>query len=400
MSPAATTSRSFFYLANKSSGGKTMGVRSARSERALAELLRKDKQTLVRTWKLPDWASSEQEMSLKDHAAFDSQLAQLVSRGVPLTEALEVAAGVVSKPNRDRIDRLRNLVAQGTSFADGCKQVGSFDTVTIATYRAAEKTGDLAGACESLAKSARRQLEVSGKAATLMIYPAIVLTLAVLAALVMIIVVVPMIGNSLSKAGMDLPWITSLLVSLGNFLQANILPFLGIILVTIVMAFLFRGGLIKLGIQITRRAPFVRDVVMEQELTRFFAVMSSMSRAGIPLGDALQVSSAAITHPDLNRDLQRMRLRLIEGGVFRNLILKVETLPESTRRLLVAADQGGDLEDAFNALANDHAAGVDKKTARLMAVLEPLLIVLLFVIVGTIILAIMMPMFSMAGSAL
>ena len=120
MSPAATTSRSFFYLANKSSGGKTMGVRSARSERALAELLRKDKQTLVRTWKLPDWASSEQEMALKDHAAFDSQLAQLVSRGVPLTEALEVAAGVVSKPNRDRIDRLRNLVAQGTSFADGC----------------------------------------------------------------------------------------------------------------------------------------------------------------------------------------------------------------------------------------------------------------------------------------
>jgi type II secretory pathway component PulF len=400
MSPAATSSRSFFYLANKSSGGKTMGVRSARSERALAELLRKDKQTLVRTWKIPDWASSEPQMTLKDHAAFDAQIAQLVSRGVPLTEALEVAAGVVSKPNRDRIDRLRNQVAQGTSFADACKLVGSFDTVTVATYRAAEKTGDLAGACESLAKSARRQLEVSGKAATLMIYPAIVLTLAVMAALVMIILVVPMIGNSLSKAGMALPWITNVLVSLGNFLQANILPFVGIIVVLIVLALLFRDSLIKLGIKATRRAPFVRDVVMEQELTRFFAVMSSMSRSGIPLGDALQVSSGAITHPDLNRDLQRMRLRLIEGGVFRNLILKVETLPESTRRLLVAADQGGDLEDAFNALANDHAAEVDKKTARLMAVLEPLLIVLLFVIVGTIILAIMLPMFSMASGAL
>ena len=133
-----------------------MGIRNARSERALAEILKKDKQTLVRTWKLPDWAGSEVEMSLKDHAAFDAQIAQLVSRGVTLTEALEVAAGVVSKPNRDRIDRLRHLVSQGTSFADACKQVGSFDTVTIATYRAAEKTGDLAGACDSLAKRARR----------------------------------------------------------------------------------------------------------------------------------------------------------------------------------------------------------------------------------------------------
>ncbi|MFG0298263.1 MAG: type II secretion system F family protein [Phycisphaerales bacterium JB047] len=400
MSRAASTSSSFLYLASKSSGGKLMGIKSARSERALAEQLRKEKQVLVRTWKLPDWANSVPEMSLKDHAEFDAQIAQLVSRGVTLTEALEVAAGVVSKPNRDRIDRLRHLVSQGTSFADACKQVGSFDTVTVATYRAAEKTGDLAGACKALALSARRQLEVSGKAATLMIYPAIVLTLALAAALVMIIIVVPMIGNSLEKAGVTLPFITRFLLNLGNFLQANLIPFGIAAIVGLVLVFLFRSALGKVAITVTRNAPFVRDVVMQQELTRFFSVMSSMSRSGIPLGDALQISSAAITHPKLNRDLQRMRLRLIEGGVFRNLIMKVDSLPESTRRLLVAADQGGDLEDAFNALALDHAAEVDKKTARLMAILEPALIVLLFLIVGSIILAIMLPMFSMAGGAL
>ncbi len=400
MSRAATTSRSFFYLANKSSGGKAMGIRSARSERALAENLRKEKQVLVRTWALPGWANTEPTMSLKDHSEFDAQIAQLVSRGVPLTDALEVAAGVVSKANRERIDRLRAQVSQGTSFADACKAVGSFDTVTIAIYKAAEKTGDLAGACRSLSQSARRQLEVSGKAATLMIYPAIVLTLALAAALTMIIIVVPMIGHSLEKAGVALPVITRLLLNMGNFLQANILPMGGAAVIALIMIVLFRGALIKLAIQITRNAPFVRDVVMQQELTRFFSVMSSMSRSGIPLGDALQVSSAAITHPKLNRDLQRMRMRLIEGGVFRNLIQKVDALPEATRRLLVAADQGGDLEEAFDALAQDHAAEVDKKTARLMAILEPLLIVILFLIVGTIILSIMLPMFSMAGGAL
>mgnify|MGYP005840456397 CR=1 FL=1 len=400
MSRAASTSRSFFYVASTPKGGKAMGIKAARSERALAEQLRKEKQVLVRTWALPGWANSEHEMSLRDHAEFDAQIAQLVSRGVPLTEALEVAAGVVSKPNRERIERLRHIVAQGTSFADACKQVGSFDTVTIATYRAAEKTGDLAGACRSLSLSARRQLEVSGKAATLMIYPAIVLTLALAAALVMIIVVVPMIGNSLQTAGVTLPGITRFLLNIGNFLRANLIPFGLAVVVLIVLAVLFRGALAAIAVRITRSAPFVRDVVMEQELTRFFAVMSSMSRSGIPLGDALHVSSAAITHPKLNRDLQRMRLRLIEGGVFRNLIMQVQTLPEATRRLLVAADQGGDLDDAFNALAEDHAAAVEKKTARLMAALEPLLIVLLFLIVGTIIISIMLPMFSMAGGAL
>lgn len=400
MSRAATTTRAFFYLANKSSGGKAMGIRSARSQRALAEHLRKEKQILIRTWKLPSWLSSESEMSLKDHSEFDAQIAQLVSRGVPLTEALEVASSVVSPGNKDRVDRIRHAVSQGTSFADSCAQVGSFDSVTIAVYKAAEKTGDLAGACLQLATGARRRISVSGKAATLMIYPAIVLTIAYIASSILLILVVPTIGNAMEKSGVTVPMFTQVLVNLGSFLRANLIPIVAAHVILIVGAFLFRSALAKVAIKVTRNAPYVRDVVMQQELTRFFSVISSMTRSGITLADALQVSSAVISHPKLNSDLQRMRQRLIEGGLFRSLISKVESLPMATRRLLVAADQSGDLESAFDALAKDHAEEVDKKTARLMAILEPLLIVILFLIVGTIILAIMLPVFSMTSGVM
>ncbi len=400
MTRAASSSRSFFYVANKPAGGKAMGIRSARSQRALAQELRQEKQILVRTWALPAWATSQTEMSLKDHSAFDSQIAQLVSRGVPLTEALEVASTVVSSGNKERIDRLRHAVAQGTSFADACKQAGSFDSVTVAVYRAAEKTGDLAGACLQLANGARRRLEVSGKAATLMIYPAIVLTIALIAATLMIVVVVPLIGNSMMSSGIEVPLFTRLLVNLGNFIQANFIPIGSGFLLTLIGAFLFRGALGKAAISATRNAPFVRDVVMQQELTRFFSVMSAMTKSGIPLADAIEISAAVISHPKLNRDLQRMRQRLIEGGLFRTLIAQVESLPLATRRLLVAADQAGDLEGAFDSLARDHAQEVDKKTDRLMAILEPMLIVILFLIVGTIILAIMLPMLNMTSGAM
>ena len=400
MSQIANTSRSYFYVARKTTGGKAMGMRSARSQRALAQELKLEKQILVRTWKLPSWVTNETEMTLKDHADFNAQIAQLVSRGVPLTEALEVAATVVSPSNRGRIDRLRDAVAQGTSFSDACKQVGSFDSVTVAVYKAAEKTGDLADACDQLALGIRRRISVAGKAATLMIYPSIVLTIAFLAAMVMIVIVVPMIGNSMVESGIDIPWITTMMVRLGNFLKANIMVVLAIFVVLGVSALLFRAGLGKLAIRITRNAPFVSEVVKQQELTRFFSVMSSMTKSGIPLADALQVSSAVITHPKLNSDFQRMRQRLIEGGVFRTLIMQVEALPQATRRLLVAADQAGDLESAFDGLASLHAEEVDKRTARLMAVLEPLLVVILFVIVGSIILSIMLPMFNMAGGAM
>jgi type II secretory pathway component PulF len=399
MSRAAFNS-SFLYIASKPTGGKAIGVRTARSSRALATALRKERQVLIRTWKLPDWASNEPEMSLKDHAEFDAQLAQLLERGVPLTEALEVAASVVKSANEDRVLRLRALVAQGTSFSDGCKQIGSFDEVTCAVYKAAEKTGDLAGACKQLSIGAKRRLEVSGKAATLMIYPTIVLSIALIAGMVMMTLVIPTIGESMASSGIEVPLFTKILVSVGTVLRANILYILGGVVVLLVGAFLWRGLLAKLAIQLTRNMPFVRDVVLEQELTRFFSVMGSMTRSGIVLSDAIAVSSGVIGHPKLSKDLKRLQQRLIEGGLFRSLIEKVEALPLATRKLLIAADQAGDLESAFDSLAKDHAQNVDKKTARLMAMLEPLLIVILFMIVGTMILAIMLPMMNMTGSVL
>ncbi|MBO6512581.1 MAG: type II secretion system F family protein [Phycisphaerales bacterium] len=396
----ANINSSFFYIANKSSGGKAFGVRTARSQRALGAALRKDRQILVKTWKLPDWASNEQDMSLKDHAEFDAQLAQLLERGVPLTEALEVASTVVGSANEDRILRLRTLVAQGTSFSDACAQVGSFDEVTCAVYKAAEKTGDLAGACAQLSIGAKRRLEVSGKAATLMIYPCIVLAIAFIAGLVMMTLVVPTIGESMASSGIEVPTFTKILVTAGSFLRANIIILIGVIVVTVVVMFLWRSTVGKLAVSLTRNMPFVRDVVLEQELTRFFSVMGSMTRSGIVLSDAIAVSSGVIGHPKLSKDLQRLQLRLIEGGIFRTLIEQVSALPLATRKLLVAADQAGDLESAFDSLAKDHAKNVDKKTARLMALLEPVLIVILFLIVGTMILAIMLPMMNMTGSVL
>lgn len=396
----ANINSSFFYIANKSSGGKAFGVRTARSHRALGAALRKERQILVKTWKLPAWATNETEMSLKDHAEFDAQLAQLLERGVPLTESLEVASSVVRSANEGRVLRLRSLVAQGTSFSDACAQVGSFDEVTCAVYKAAEKTGDLAGACAQLSIGAKRRLEVSGKAATLMIYPCIVLSIAFIAGLVMMTLVVPTIGESMASSGIEVPTFTKILVSAGFFLRANIIILLGAIVAIAVAMFLWRGAVAKIAVSLTRNMPFVRDVVLEQELTRFFSVMGSMTRSGIVLSDAISVSSGVIGHPKLSKDLQRLQLRLIEGGIFRTLIEQVSALPLATRKLLVAADQAGDLESAFDSLAKDHAQNVDKKTSRLMALLEPLLIVILFLIVGTMILAIMLPMMNMTGSVL
>jgi len=121
-------------------------------------------------------------------------------------------------------------------------------------------------------------------------------------------------------------------------------------------------------------------------------VMAAMTRSGVTLADALGVAVTALGHPAMKKDLGRLRSRLIEGGVLRSLIDRVETLPLGTRKLLIAADQAGDLEHAFDSLANDYTDEVETKTDRLLALLEPLLIVFMFLVIGSLILAIMVPM--------
>ena len=398
MSRAA--SKPFLYVASKRGGGTSFGMRRARNTRALADGLRGDRMTLTRSFELPAWAAMDSAVSLKDQAAMNEQLAALVGRGVPLVDALEVVKSVVSSGQGARVERIRDLVSSGSSFADSCAKAGGFDRVTVAVYRAAEKTGDLAEAARQLAVTARRRLAVSGKAATLAVYPCIVMTVGLLAGLTLLVFVVPMVGRALASGGLELPAVTQITMGTGLWIRANA----GLLVLGLaglgVLAFGLRGLLGRAFGSIARRTPLLSNVLLTQELVRFFSVMAAMSRSGVPLADALGVSTGAVGHSKLRAELTRLRTRLVQGRVLTDLIDEVGSLPYSTRRLLVAAEKAGDLESAFIALSEDMTEDLDKQTARLLAALEPLLLVVLFVIVGGLMVTVMLPMLTLAANQL
>jgi type II secretory pathway component PulF len=401
MSALSRSPGSFFFVAAKAGGGRSLGVRQALSERALADVLRKERLLLLRSYRLPAWAAStEKGLALKDRAELNEQLDQLLVRGVPLVEALEVVASSVRPSARPVVQKMRELVAAGSSFADACQKTGAFDRVTVAVYRASERTGDLAGAARQLSVNARRQLAVTGKAATLMIYPAVVMTISSLVLIAMLMFLVPMIGQSLLRMRMDLPWYTEVVMGVGLWMRGNALLVALVIGAGLVSFILGRNQVFAAFRHVMRRIPFMRDVVLAQESARFFSVMAAMTRTGVPLADALGVANEAVGLPSLRKQLETLRTRLIEGGVLRVLIENVSELPLATRRLLIAAERAGDLETAFDGLASDMADEVDRRSARLLAALEPLLIVAMFVVIGSILLAIMIPIITMASRAI
>lgn len=387
---------SFLFLAVGPGGARRFGVRAAPSRPALAETLRRERLLLMRALRLPGQVRQRSTLSLADQIVLNEQLAQLVSRGVPLVEALAVVAETVSAGLRPRVSRLRELVASGLSFSQACQRVGGFDPVTVAVYRAAERSGDLAGAGRQLAETARRGAAVAGKALTLAIYPAVVIVIAVGVGLVLIVGVMPTIGSQLEETGAKPPLLTAFLTGLGRWIQGNVLAVAAVAAACLVAAIAARGAVLGwLGV-LMRRAPLLRAVVLAQELARFFGVMAAMTRSGVTLGEALATGNQAINHPTLRAEMDRLRQRLVEGGALRELIEQVASLPIATRKLLIAAERTGDLESAFVTLAGDMAAEVDRRSARLVALLQPLTVVVMFLIIGTILLAVLIPILTLS----
>ncbi|TVQ61540.1 MAG: hypothetical protein EA379_06290 [Phycisphaerales bacterium] len=401
MANAPGTPSTYAFVAVNAMGSKKIGLRAAPTPAALADTLRRDHLLLLRSWRMPSWAGSVKEpetLPLRDEAALNEQLASLLNRGVPLIEALGVGATVVGAGTKARIERMREMVASGASFADACERVGGFDTVAIAVYRSAERSGDLGGAAARLAVAARRRMKIGGKAITLAIYPAVVLSISVVVATIMMLVVVPALSNMLREMNADLPWYSQAVFDFADFARANTLWMGTGVVGLLTVLVLARGVLLRIATGLLARLPVFRRLRLSIDSARFFSVMGAMSRSGVPVAEAMRVASKSISDPKLRSQFETLERRLVEGGVFRSLIEDVEALPVATRRLLVAAERAGDLDSAFDALSEDMSDQVDTLSDRLLALLEPALLVGMFAIIGALLIAIMLPMLTMFQS--
>lgn len=371
-----------------------LGLRAASDQTSLQDDLRREQLLLIKAWKLPLGASEQRTLPLSDEASLNEQLSILLSRGVTLVEALEVASSVVGPATQARVARLREFVAAGASFSEACAKVGGFDAVTVSVYRSAERSGDLSGSAKRLAVAARRRLAIKGKAVTVLIYPSVVFGFASIIFIGVLTFLVPMIATQIRQMKVKTNPYSQAVFDLGEWMNAHMALTFGAIAAVLVAAFFARRQLIDALLRGLSRFPAVSRLLVTVEMTRFFSVMAAMVKSGVPLADALATSVGVITSDSLRTQLQSLQRGLVEGGVWRTLVEKVAALPLSTRRLLVAAERAGDLDSAFDSLAEEMAHEVDTRSSRLLALLEPLAILLMFALIGPLLLAIAIPLLT------
>jgi general secretion pathway protein F len=285
-------------------------------------------------------------------------------------------------------------VAAGDSFSDACLKTGGFDAVTIAVYRSAERTGDVAAAAKRLAVSAKRRLGIRGKAITVMIYPLVVFCISMVVFSGLLVFLVPMIAKQLRQMGTTTNAFSRIVFGTGEWLHAHLGLTAGVAAVLAVAAVVLRRRAAAGALGLLMRLPAVARLILTVELTRFFSVMAAMVKSGVPLADALATAAGVISSPRLRDQLGAVQKGLVEGGLWRTLVEKAEALPLATRRLLIAAEKAGDLDSAFDGLSGDMADEVEVRSARLLALLEPAAILLMFALIGPLILAIAIPLMT------
>lgn len=386
------------FQAMTPAGASTFGVRPAVDSIELGNALKRDDLLLTRAVRLPLKASPF-SLPTKDEVALNEQLASLVGRGVPLVEALEVAASVVTVKSKPRIERLREQVASGASFADACEHIGGFDDVTIGVYRAAERSGDIAGAAKRLADNARRRQALFGKVITILIYPSVVAAFAFIIFFCLMAFIVPMFSEQMRgflppEALENMNVLSKVVFATGEWMNDNLLLSLGIVALAITLALTGRKILLGVLASLIRKVPAMGSLMLATEMARFFSVLAAMTRSGVTLADALASATNVLSEPRLREQLESLQRSLVQGGLWRTLIERVDALPLATRRLLVAAERGGELDGAFESLAEELADEVETRAQRLLAVLEPLILVLIFLVIGPIIIAVAIPMFT------
>jgi type IV pilus assembly protein PilC len=336
---------------------------------------------------------------IRDKALFANKLAALVETGVPIVRSLDLMAIQQTNPLLKRaIQSLSSEVNQGGSIGAAMRQWPQvFDNLTIAMVEAGEAGGVMGESLKRLAtlleNSAKLQNQVKGA----MGYPVAVLIIAVSVFLGMTIFLIPTFTGIFEGLGAELPLFTQLLVDLSNLLRSSFSLFLAGGMIVAAWLFLrfyatppgrrrVDGSLLKL--------PLFGDILRKTATAKFCRTFSSLSRAGVPILLSLDIVSETAGNSVISDAILNSRKDVQEGIPLSVALNRKKVFPEMALSMLSIGEETGAMDTMLSKVADFYEDEVGASVKALTSMLEPALIVFVGGIVGSILLAMYLPMIS------
>jgi type IV pilus assembly protein PilC len=402
----AAANQVFAWEGTDKSGRKTKGeINSSNVNIAKAELRKKGINPTKVKKKSASFAlaSFGAKVTPSDIALFTRQLATMMKAGVPLVQSFEIVADGMDNPAmKELILKIRDEVSSGQSFAHAIKtQPEHFDDLFCNLVEAGEQSGALETMLDRLAEYKEKSEQLKGKIKSAMNYPIAVLVVAGVVSGILLVKVVPQFEEIFAGFGAELPEFTQMVVDMSRFMTEW--WFVGVAgLAAVFFAFkeahkrsqAVRDGQERLMLKL----PILGGIIDKSCIARFSRTLSTTFSAGVPLVDALESVAGAAGNVVYLEAINKIREE-VSGGIQLNTSMRGSgVFPNMVVQMVAIGEESGALDSMLDKAASYYEEMVDNAVDGLTSLMEPIIMSFLGVVIGGLIIAMYLPIFSMGDA--
>lgn len=341
-------------------------------------------------------------VSSQELALFTRQLATLIRAGVPLLQSLEAVARSNERPVFSRILLdLRDQVEKGNAFAAALQRhPRQFDPLFCNLVRTGEQSGTLEVMLERLALHKEKTEALRAKLVAALRYPVFILLLAGVVCTLLLVRVVPQFESIFASFGAELPLLTARVIRLSGFLQ-NWWPMLasgGCLAVAGYRSALWRSRRLRdLQDALLLKLPVLGGICTGSAVARFARTLATTLGGGLPLLEALNSAGDATGNQVFRRATERVRDQVESGTQLHQAMHLAGVFPGMVVQLVAIGEESGSLDEMLDKAADYHEEAVDRAVESLTSLIEPVTMAVLGVSLGSLIIAMYLPVFSMGN---
>lgn len=344
----------------------------------------------------------EKKVKSRDLSIFCRQFTSIINAGVPVVDALRMMGDQTpNKALKKAIVDTREFVQQGMTLTEAMKKSPKvFPSMFINMVEAGEASGNLDLAVSRMGQQFEKSAKLTGLVKKAMIYPIVMLTVAITVTILMSIIVVPKFASMFEEMGSQLPLATRIIVSFSDVLihQWYLIIFAIVVLVLLLRTFgKTEQGMIFFG-TLAIKVPIFGKLNVKSYSAKFSRTLSTLVSAGISITSAIEITSRTMSNILFQRAMQKAKEEVEQGIPLSVPIRKSQVFPPLVYNMLAIGEDTGNIEGMLDKVAEYYEEETEIATASLAELMQPVIIVVLGVLIGGLVLAMYQPMISIYGS--
>jgi type IV pilus assembly protein PilC len=392
----------FAYKARDNNGKLTEGMVEAPDEKAAIARLRGQRLSVTEIkagGKSGKQGKKGGKIDNKDVVIFSRQLSTLVSSGVPIVQGLTILSEQAEAPNFKLVlGALRSDIEAGLSIADAMKKhPNAFTELYVAMIRAGEVGGILDTILERLSAYLEANEALKAKVKAAMMYPIVVFSAAGLITIFLVVFVIPIFKDIFAGFGAELPFITQMLINISDFMRSKILymlPIIGAGVWGVKRWMKTEKGQWKVD-ELSLKLPIVGILLKKVAIAKFSRTLGTLIKSGVPILQGLETVAKTAGNKVIEAAIDNSQKSIKEGGRISDPLKKANIFPPMVIQMISVGEETGGLDNMLTKIADFYDQEVDTAVKGLTSMLEPLIMIFLGIVIGTIVIAMFMPMFSL-----